>query len=129
MGDKRINELTKIDSAPANGVLPIDVPGSTETNGITVANLLGAMFQEKGNVRSDLDNYRENGIYGVNKELFNTEIIDYGLLIVFSGLKTSTAGGGLPISQLLIRTNINTDIRIRTYWANTWTSWKSISIT
>ena len=39
MADKRVNELTQIANAPANGVLTIDIPGSTETNGITVDNL------------------------------------------------------------------------------------------
>lgn len=43
MGDKRVNELTQISSAPGNGVLPIDVPGSEETNGITVDNLAKTM--------------------------------------------------------------------------------------
>lgn len=42
-GDKRISELTQIVNAPANGVLPIDVPGNAETNGITVDNLARTM--------------------------------------------------------------------------------------
>lgn len=48
MGDKRIYDLTKIASAPGNGVLPIDVPGSEETKGITIENFLTGICKPMG---------------------------------------------------------------------------------
>lgn len=110
--------------------LSVDVSGSTAANGITVANLLVAMFQEKGNVLSDLDNYKNAGIDGVNSADFPNGVISYGLLVVFSGLTISTVGGGYPICQILIQCYPNPPIiKCRTRWSETWSSWKSISIT
>lgn len=106
MGDKKIYELTKIDSAPANGVLPIDVPGSEETNGITVDNLARTMpvatserngllgsrqlidiinsLKGAGVVEGGIvDGIRNTGIYSVTSVIPSSGNL-WGILVVFN---------------------------------------------
>lgn len=87
MADKRVNELTQISSAPASGVLPIDVPGSTDTNGITVDNLARTMpaatIYRSGMMESSV----LKSIYSFAsiiqpRSTFNTEIKTGGLILV-----------------------------------------------
>ena len=97
---------------------------------VSKSDLLKDMFQEKGNVTSDLDNYKTSGIYGINAADYNVGVITYGMLIVFSGLKIATGGGGYPIVQIVINAyHPAVVMKIRIYWINTWSTWKTISLT
>lgn len=136
MGDKRIYELTQISSAPANGVLPIDVPGSEETNGITVENLARTMpvvtSERNGIMSSDILNslFSANRIVGSEK---NANDLMYGVYVIYSGTSennypaeygtiVSFRTGPVTNFQLFIPANSN-DLYVRSLW-ETWTQWR-----
>lgn len=91
--------------------------------------LIGHLFQEKGDVIKGLDNYTETGMYGLNRDIFDSGLheVIYGMLIVFGG--KSLAQGGSPVIQIAIGTNNNPYIWLRTSWLNSWTNWKKIIFT
>lgn len=139
--DKRVNQLTQIASAPADGVLPIDVPGRTATNGITVDNLAktmpvatsernGMMSKElingtllyRGDIKKEqIDKKLEAGTYYHNEKLVPGESM-YGILFVVTASDLQcqidiTLGG-----NILFRISHGADIDNPT-WD---TQWKSI---
>lgn len=97
---------------------------------IKKSDLLSAVFQGKGNVASDLDNYTATGFYGINNAIYVTGVVSYGMLLVFNGEPTAAAAGGRPIVQIAINGDYPAlAIKIRVRWIDSWSVWKSITLT
>lgn len=97
---------------------------------VTPAELLGLVFQGRGNVSSNIDNYTKTGFYGINGSIYETGVISYGMLLVFSGVNVAEAAGGNPIVQIAINGyHPAVAMKVRVRWESTWSEWKSISLT
>lgn len=121
MADKRVNDLTKIDSAPGNGVLPIDVPGSEETNGITVENLFNNIVNDKSMGVVDANTINTNGIYRCGSTSANVPF-SYGLLLVFYSLGYAVQIGFSVLDNKMY-------MRYSSESGLIWSDWKSITFT
>lgn len=121
--DKRVNQLTQIASAPANGIIPIDVPGSTAANGITVANLFKGCFSIQSTFEGDLDYLRTPGMYyttGHTQNSFGT-----GLLVVFaSSISVMQFSVNVFTGSFACRSLLFNDGKL-----DKWTDWRLISFT
>lgn len=124
--DIKLNDFGEVTSIAK--LLGLDSSGNGKY--ITQKNLLADAFQEMGNVTSNLDNYTTSGIYGVNDGIFDTGLIKYGMLIVFSGLTKAAANGGYPIIQILFNGSYPAVVmKMRIRWINKWSDWKAITLT
>lgn len=97
---------------------------------VSPVELLGLVFQGKGNVSSNIDNYTKTGFYGINDSVYKTGVISYGMLLVFSGVNVAEAAGGNPIVQIAINGyHPAVAMKVRVRWESTWSEWKSITLT
>ena len=97
---------------------------------VTPAELLGLVFQGRGNVSSNIDNYIKTGFYGMNDSVYKTGVISYGMLLVFSGVNVAEAAGGNPIVQIAINGyHPAVAMKVRVRWESTWSDWKSVTLT
>lgn len=97
---------------------------------ITPGNLLSLVFQGRGNVASDLDNYTKTGFYGINAAIHPTGVISYGMLLVFNGVNVAEAAGGNPIVQIVINGDWPSVLmKMRVHWISSWSAWKTITLT
>ena len=97
---------------------------------VTPAELLGLVFQGRGNVSSNIDNYTKTGFYGINDSVYKTGVISYGMLLVFSGVNVAEAAGGNPIVQIAINGyHPAVAMKVRVRWESTWSEWRSITLT
>lgn len=97
---------------------------------VSPVELLGLVFQGKGNVSSNIDNYTKTGFYGMNDSVYKTGVISYGMLLVFSGVNVAEAAGGNPIVQIAINGyHPAVAMKVRVRWESTWSEWKSITLT
>ena len=97
---------------------------------VSPVELLGLVFQGKGNVSSNIDNYTKTGFYGINDSIYKTGVISYGMLLVFSGVNVAEAAGGNPIVQIAINGyHPAVAMKVRVRWESTWSGWKSITLT
>lgn len=113
--DMRISDLTQISDTPANGVLPIEVQGSTQANGITVENLLKEVLQNKNKSSSDLNTLTASGIYMVNVDAANS-YFNYCILMVINRYYCAQIEFNVLSSQIAFRTSKDDGI--------TWNDWK-----
>lgn len=94
---------------------------------IKKSNLLSEMFQYRGEVSDNYDNFIENGIYQIysdaNANVTNApDGISYGMLLVF---KTK-----FYLSQIAIEVRPgNILVKLRTNSGPAWSAWKSVNIT
>lgn len=122
MADIKMSEFKEVDKV--DKLLGLDDIG----NGCCIRNdvLLDNLFQVRGTVLSDLDNYTSNGIYGINRDAYDIGLCGFGMLIVFSA--PGTANGGNPIVQFII--NSDGGILTRIKWhVDDWSDWRTISFT
>lgn len=97
---------------------------------IKKSDLLSSLFQGRGDVTSNLDDYTTTGFYGINGGIYNTGVVSYGMLLVFNG--TGVAGGGLgnPIVQIAFNGyHPAVAMKIRVCWTDKWSDWKSVTLT
>ena len=97
---------------------------------IKKSDLLSSLFQGRGDVTSNLDDYTTTGFYGINGGIYNTGVVSYGMLLVFNG--TGVAGGGLgnPIVQIAFNGyHPAVAMKIRVSWTDKWSDWKSVTLT
>lgn len=97
---------------------------------IKKSDLLSSLFQGRGDVTSNLDDYTTTGFYGINSGIYNTGVVSYGMLLVFNG--TGVAGGGLgnPIVQIAFNGyHPAVAMKIRVRWTDKWSDWKSVTLT
>lgn len=122
MADIKMSEFKEVDKV--DKLLGLDDSG----NGCCIRNdvLLDNLFQVRDTVSSDLDNYTSNGVYGINKDVYNIGLCALGMLIVFSA--PGTAYGGNPIVQFVINSNGVIITRIK-WHVNDWSDWRTISFT
>lgn len=113
---KEVNGLTKI--------LGLD----SEGNSCCVLSniLLSPLFQVKGTVIKNLNDCTDTGIYGINRDIYNIGICNYGMLIVFNA--QDTANEGSPIVQFIISSGGIIYSRMK-WHVDEWTGWREISFT
>ena len=120
MADIKMSEFKEVDKV--DKLLGLDDIG----NGCCIRNdvLLDNLFQVRGTVLSDLDNYTSSGIYGINRDAYDIGLCGFGMLIVFSA--HGTANGGNPIVQFII--NSDGGILTRIKWhVDDWSDRRKIS--
>lgn len=122
MADIKMSEFKEVDKV--DKLLGLDDSG----NGCCIRNdvLLDNLFQVRGTVLSDLDNYTSNGIYGINRDAYDIGLCGFGMLIVFSA--PDTANGGSPIVQFIINSDRVIFTRIK-WHVDDWSDWRTISFT
>ena len=122
MADIKMSEFKEVDKV--DKLLGLDDSG----NGCCICNdvLLDNLFQVRGTVLSDLDNYTSNGIYGINRDAYDIGLCGFGMLIVFSA--PDTANGGSPIVQFIINSDGVIFTRIK-WHVDDWSDWRTISFT
>lgn len=120
--DIRLNEFGSVNEIAE--LLGLDYNG----NGcfILPQTLFAPLFQVRGTVKKSLNDCTDSGIYGINKDVYNTGVCSYGMLIVFNA--TNTSLGGNPITQFVINSDGVIFTRMKWYQAD-FTSWKTISFT
>ncbi|MFQ9794571.1 MAG: pyocin knob domain-containing protein [Bacteroides uniformis] len=97
---------------------------------IKKSDLLSSLFQGRGDVTSNLDDYTTTGFYGINAALYVTGVVSYGMLLVFSGVNVAEAARGNPIVQIAINGyHPAVAMKVRVRWQSTWSEWKSITLT
>lgn len=95
---------------------------------IKVKDLLISLFQGRGNVSSNIDNYTNTGFYGINSSIYEPGVIAFGMLIVFNGFSSADAGGGKPVVQIAIGYYPNVEVKVRIRWQSNWSVWKSVVV-
>ena len=122
MADIKMSEFKEVDKV--DKLLGLDDSG----NGCCIRNdvLLDNLFQVRGTVLSDLDNYTSNGVYGINRDVYDIDFCSFGMLIVFSA--PDTANGGSPIVQFIINSDGVIFTRIK-WHVDDWSDWRTISFT
>lgn len=120
--DVKLNDFPEVNSIYK--LLGLDYNGNGRS--ILPQTLFAPLFQVRGTVTKDLSDCTDSGIYGINKDAYNTGICSYGMLIVFNAPDTSL--GGNPIVQFVINSGGIIFTRMKWYQAD-FTSWKTISFT
>lgn len=124
MADKKMNAFA---SATDATYLYAESNGGGQVK-ISKSDLFKGLMRSVGDVTSNLDNYTETGLYGINGDRYTaSNLIYYGMLVVLNG--TPLAAGGNPKVQILIDA-ANNKAYMRTKWYNSnWTAWKALSLT
>lgn len=120
--DVKLNDFPEVDSIYK--LLGLSNDGTSES--IRVNELLKYTLNTRGDVIQNLDDYIDTGLYGINKDHFNTAIVGYGLLVVFNA--EGTGYGGNPIVQIVFGIEGEVKYRIKWYILK-WTNWRTISFT
>lgn len=97
---------------------------------IKKSDLLSSLFQGRGDVTSNLDDYTTTGFYGINAALYVTGVVSYGMLLVFNGKDVAGGALGNPIVQIAFNGHHPAvAMKMRVCWMDTWSEWKSVTLT
>lgn len=118
--DVKENEMTTVSSVDY-------VRGLKGKDSVLIApgNLLSALFQYRGDVSENYDNFIENGIYQIYSGANVTNAptgIGYGMLLVFK-----TKFYLFQIAMDVRPSNIS--VKLRTNSGPAWSDWKSVTLT